>query len=75
MNFTHLIAVKLPKGSAVLLTATIGGATTSLANPKHTDVYTDTFPSGITIDMPIDEFYQTWLCAIMSDVEVEEETE
>ena len=64
-----LMGVKLPKGNGILLTATVGGATTSLNNPKQTDVYTDTFPHGITIDMPLEEFYDLWMNSLMSDVE------
>jgi hypothetical protein len=65
-----LTVVKLPKGSAILLTANIGGATTSISNPNHTDVYTDTFPDGITIDMTIDKFYNLWLENLVTDYEV-----
>jgi len=65
-----LTVVKLPKGSAILLTANIGGATTSISNPNHTDVYTDTFPDGITIDMGIEEFYTLWLENLVTDYEV-----
>jgi uncharacterized membrane protein len=64
-----LIGVKLPKGNGILLTATISGATTSLTNPSHTDVYTDGFPNGITIDMPIEEFYDLWLSSLESEIE------
>lgn len=65
-----LTVVKLPKGSAILLTANIGGATTSISNPNHTDVYTDTFPDGITINMNIEEFYALWLENLVTDYEV-----
>lgn len=64
-----LMGVKLPKGNGILLTATVGGATTSLSNPKQTDVYTDTFPQGITIDMPLEQFYDLWMNSLMNDVE------
>ena len=48
-----LIGVKLPNGNAVLLTSTVGGATTNTQNNKQTDVYTDTFPEGLTIDLSL----------------------
>jgi hypothetical protein len=67
-----LIGVKLPKGNGILLTATIGGATTNIANPKQTDVYTDLFPQGITIDMPLEEFYDLWLASLLTDFETYE---
>lgn len=71
-----LIGVKLPKGNGILLTATIGGATTSLTNPKHTDVYTDSFPNGITIDMPLEEFYDLWMNSLLTEVDwIDVETE
>lgn len=60
-----LIAAKLPKsGSVVFLPATIGGAHTNTQNSKHTDVYTDTFPAGVTIDMSIDDFTSAWQTAL-----------
>jgi len=58
-----IIGVKLPVGSAVLLTSTIGGATTNTKNNKQTDVYTDTFPEGLTIDMTLEDFYDLWLAS------------
>lgn len=60
-----LISAKLPqKGSIVFLPATIGGAHTNNANVRHTDVYTDTFPDGVTIDMLIDDFISAWQTAL-----------
>jgi|TARA_R100001463_G_scaffold7902_1_gene24841 hypothetical protein len=67
-----LIGVKLPSGNAVLLTSTIGGATTNTKNIKQTDVYTDTFPEGITIDMPLEEFYEVWLTSLVTELEIKE---
>lgn len=67
-----LIGVKLPSGNAVLLTSTIGGATTNTKNIKQTDVYTDTFPEGITIDMPLEEFYEVWLTSLITELEIKE---
>ena len=68
-----LIGVKLPKGDAILLTATIGGATTSLADPNQTDVYTDTFPTGLTIDMPLRNFYDLWYSSLVTEMEYVED--
>lgn len=67
-----LIGVKLPEGNGILLTATIGGATTNVKNPKYTDVYTDTFPNGLTIDMPLEEFYDMWLGHLITNLETYE---
>jgi hypothetical protein len=67
-----LIGVKLPSGNAVLLTSTIGGATTNTKNLKQTDVYTDTFPDGITVDMPLEDFYDLWLASLVTELEIKE---
>ena len=69
-----LIGVKLPNGNAVLLTSTIGGATTNTKNKKQTDVYTDTFPEGLTIDMTLEDFYDLWLASLVTEVHVTEKT-
>jgi hypothetical protein len=69
-----IIGVKLPIGSAVLLTSTIGGATTNTKNNKQTDVYTDTFPEGLTIDMTLEDFYDLWLASLVTEVHVTEKT-
>lgn len=61
--------VDLPKGEALLLTATIGGATTNPTHPNQTDVYTDTFPEGLTIKMPIDEFFDLWMTCYNTELE------
>lgn len=65
----NIIEVPLPSGKALFLTTTIAGAHTNLAKPTHTDVYTDSFPEGITIAMDIEEFAELWEEAL----EVEEE--
>jgi hypothetical protein len=67
-----LIGVKLPSGNAVFLTSTIGGATTNTKNIKQTDVYTDTFPEGITVDMPLEDFYDLWLASLVTELEIKE---
>jgi len=69
-----IIGVKLPVGSAVLLTTTIGGATTNTKKNKQTDVYTDTFPEGLTIDMTLEDFYDLWLASLVTEVHVTEKT-
>jgi hypothetical protein len=71
----ELMGVKLPKGEAILLTAEVGGAVSDLSNPKLTVVYTDTFSEGITINMPISEFFDLWMACLMTDLEVVEITE
>lgn len=67
-----LIAAKLPSGNVLFLTSTIGGATTNTKNSNQTDVYTDTFPEGITIDMPLEEFYEVWLTSLVTELEIKE---
>jgi len=52
------------KGQVGLLPVTIGGAITNITNKAHTDVYTDTFPDGITIDMEISDFVNLWQTAL-----------
>lgn len=68
----ELMGVKLPKGEAILLTAEVGGAVSDLQNPNLTVVYTDTFCEGITIDMPIAEFFNLWMTCLMSELELAE---
>ena len=69
-----LIGVKLPQGNAILSTVTIAGATTNLKNKKQTDVYTDTFPEGLTIDMKLEDFYDLWLASLVTEIEVTKTT-
>jgi len=69
-----LIAGKLPKkkGMVVFLPSTIGGCITDITNQENTVVYTDTFPNGVTIEMPITDFAEAWHTALMfEDYEVE----
>ena len=66
----NIIEVPLPKGSALFLTSTIAGAHTNLANTKHTDVYTDSFPEGITIAMQLEAFAELWEEALEEDAEL-----
>ena len=65
-----LMAVKLPKGDALILTAEIGAAVSDINNAKFTVIYTETFPEGITIAMPISKFYELWIECLISDVEL-----
>jgi len=68
--------VPLPKeGHALLVTQGVAGATTNINNPNHTDIYTDAFPTGITVDMKIDDFLQVWLTCVNCDPEDVEEEE
>ena len=69
-----LMGVKLPVGNAILLTSTIGGAITNSQNSKQTDVYTDTFPDGLTIDMKLEDFYDLWLASLVTEIEVTKTT-
>ena len=66
-----LMGVKIPNGGhAIFLTATIGGAHSDINNKQRTVVYTDCFMEGITIDMPIEEFYTLWMTCLLSDYEL-----
>lgn len=49
------------------LTYTIGGAMSNPANPEWTDVFTDTFPNGVTVDMNIKNFNKAWFIAMHYD--------
>ena len=68
-----LMRAKLPSGEAVFLTLTIGGVTTNVHNPKHTDVYSDAFPDGITVAMTIDEFCDLWMGHLVGDIDKDED--
>ena len=65
-----LMAVKLPKGDAIILTAEIGAAVSDINNANFTVIYTDTFREGLTIAMPISKFYDLWISCLMSDIEL-----
>jgi len=72
-----LIGCPLPhkKGHVIFLSNDIGGAITNTSNHEYTDVYSDTFPSGVTIAVPVDKFYALWQAAIHAgegdDIEIE----
>lgn len=75
-----LIAAELPKnkGMVVFLVSTIGGCMTNASNPKETDVYTDNFPEGVTVDVEIDRFAEMWQTALSVgeiEIEIENDTE
>ena len=61
-----LIAAELPKdkGMVVFLPATIGGCITDISDKNHTVVYTDTFPDGVTVAMPVSDFVEAWQTAL-----------
>ena len=65
----HLMGVKLPQGQAIIPTETIAGAVSDLKNPKNTIVYSEAFPDGITVAIPISDFYDLWLACLLSDYE------
>lgn len=69
-----VLAVNLPDddGSVSFLLSTIGGAITNRTQKKHTDVYTDTFPQGVTIDMMFKDFYMMWQQALLLQAREEE---
>ena len=69
-----LIAAELPKnkGMVVFLVSTIGGCMTNSSNPSETDVYTDNFPEGVTVDVEIDRFAEMWQTALsVGEIEIE----
>lgn len=61
-----LIAAELPKdqGMVVFLPATIGGCISDISNKEQTVVYTDTFPEGVTVAMPVSDFVEAWQTAL-----------
>ena len=61
-----LIVAELPKdqGVVVFLPATIGGCISDIANKDQTVVYTDTFPEGVTVAMPVSDFVEAWQTAL-----------
>ncbi len=68
-----LMGVRLPNGgNAILLTSTVGGAHSDISDESITIVYTDTFTDGISVAMPIEEFYTLWMTCLLSDYEVED---
>ena len=70
-----LIGCPLPhkEGHVVFLSTDIGGCITNKSNPKYTDVYTDTFPSGVTVAVNCEKFYDLWQCAVKIDMDDDEE--
>lgn len=70
-----LLGCPLPhkKGHVIFLSTDIGGAITNTSNAQYTDVYSTSFPSGVTVAVPVDRFYNIWQSSLM--VEEEEEVE
>ena len=65
-----LIAAELPKdqGMVVFLPATIGGCISDISNKDQTVVYTDTFPEGVTVAMPVSDFVEAWHTSLFFSV-------
>jgi len=61
--------VPMGKGEVALLTSTVGAAMPNPANKNITDVYTDTFPEGITVDIPLTDFVRVWLTCLCCELE------
>jgi hypothetical protein len=54
-------------GSVVCRVEAIIGATSNIRNRDLTDVYVEVMcPEGITIDVDIDSFTQSWLAALIT---------
>ena len=72
-----LLGCPLPhkKGHVVFLSTDIGGAITNESNKDYTDVYSDTFPQGVTIAVPVADFFKLWQVAVAIDEPAEIEIE
>jgi|TARA_B100000085_G_C18555035_1_gene517373 hypothetical protein len=64
-----IFKVPMGKGQIALLTETIGGAMSNSTSPELTDVYTDTFPDGVTVDITINDFVKIWLTCYCCELE------
>ena len=62
---------KMPmgKGEVAILTETVGGAMSITTNRNLTDVYTDTWPDGITVDVNLEDFTRVWLTGLCCELE------
>ncbi len=68
-----LMGVRLPNGgNAIFLTSTVSGAHSDISDESLTIVYSEAFAEGITVAMPIEEFYTLWMTCLLSDYEVED---
>ena len=63
----ELMKVPIPNGEAIILTATIGGAITNTQRKDWSDIYTDTFPEGLTITLNLEDFMAVWMTCLISD--------
>lgn len=63
--------IKMPMGSGdiAILTSTISAAMPNKSDPSLTDVYTDTFTDGITVDVPLTDFIKVWLTCLCCELE------
>jgi hypothetical protein len=62
---------KMPmgKGEVAILTSAVGGAMSNTTNKNLTDVYTDTWPDGITVDINLEDFTRVWLTCLCCELE------
>jgi hypothetical protein len=63
-----ILSMPLPDGGSVVCRVeAIIGATSNIRNEDLTDVYVEVMcPEGITIDVDIDSFTQSWLAALIT---------
>jgi len=63
-----ILSMPLPDGGSVVCRVeAIIGATSNIRNQDLTDVYVEVMcPDGITIDVDIDSFTQSWLAALIT---------
>ena len=62
-----IIMYKLPcGGEAAILVQSIGAIVTNPSNKKEADLYTDQFPSGITVACTVKEATEGWRAGIES---------
>lgn len=63
-----ILSMPLPDGGSVVCRVeAIIGATSNIRNRDLTDVYVEVMcPEGITIDVDIDSFTQSWLAALIT---------
>ena len=63
--------IKMPMGNGdiAILTYTISAAMPNRSDSSLTDVYTDTFTEGITVDVPLSDFIKVWLPCLCCELE------
>lgn len=64
-----VIKVPMGEGEIAILTSTISAAMPNRSKPELTDVYTDTFTEGVTVDVPLRDFVKVWLTCLCCDLE------